>query len=82
MTMQLDIWYDCFMKNCILLLNSKLDSDCLYQILEQFPYIIWTRCNGCGIPLLRRTSNGSIYATIYSHYSYEWCNMCYNSCVE
>lgn len=80
--MNIDVWYDWFMKSCVLQLYSKLDQDCLYQILQKFPHRVWARCNGCGMPLIRRCENGQTHVTTYCNYSYEWCDVCYNAYSE
>jgi hypothetical protein len=76
----MEYWYEYHMEDSIGVLDTKLNTDCLFYILSLFPYIVWMRCEGCGLPLLRKSGDGSLFVCQFTKYSFSYCDMCYIMC--
>lgn len=74
-------WNDLVDARALLLALWRMDPlvpyDCRSEIGAWLPLRIWSRCEGCGVPLVYSNHRGSAFASREATHALDMCSMCY-----
>ena len=60
-------------------LDTTLPRDCRSEIVAWLPLAVWSRCCGCGAPLVYSNQRGKVFVSRHATHAFDACSMCYFS---